>query len=239
MRYTGEKLSAGLIVKTPHVLKQTTDVKLASVNMRNGNIELDETETIYWDDNLTELDMPFIIGGGVGYQVTENLLLAMDAEYRAFSGGEVNVRDSIRLNPGEKDTEFFTTTDPQWNNVFTVRAGGEYRWHTGSTVFPLVPFRAGFSYVPIPKPNVTGEVIFDTTQAAINYEPDLRTEGTAAVGFGLGAGLHWDQIHLDFAYNYRKLDREDTKRIVESNPYFRSETSTTDHVINVTFTGFF
>jgi len=239
LRYNAEKFSAGLIVKTPHVLKQTNDVKLAAVNMRNGNMEPDNTETIYWDDNLTELDMPFVIGGGVGYKATENLLLALDVEYRSFSGGEVNVRDSIRLNPGEKDTEFFTTTDPQWNNVLTVRAGGEYLWHTGSTIFPLVPLRAGFGYVPIPTPNVTGDVQFDTTQAAIAYEPELRTESTAATSLHVGTGVHWNQIHLDFAYTNRKLDREDTKRIVESNPYFRSETSTTDHIFNVTFTGFF
>lgn len=239
LRYAGEKFSAGLIVKTPHVLKQTADVKVASVNMRNGNVEPDDTETIYWDDNLTELDMPLVVGGGIGFQATENLLLALDAEYRAFSGGEINVRDSIRLNPGEKDTEFFTTTDPQWNNVLTVRAGAEYLWHTGSTIVPLMPLRAGFSYVPIPTPNVTGDVVFDTTVAALTATPDLHTESAAATSFSLGTGMHWNQIHLDFAYTNRKLDREDTKKLVENNPYFRSETSTSDHIFNVTFTGFF
>jgi len=239
LRYAGEKFSAGLVVKSPHVLKQTADVKLASVNSRNGNVEPDNTETIFWDDNVTELDMPFVIGGGVGYKVTENLLLALDAEYRAFGGSEINVRDSIRLNPGEKDTEFFTTTDPQWNNVLTVRGGVEYMWHTGSSLFPLVPLRSGFSYAPIPTPNVTGDVVFDTTAASILAEPDLFTESTASTSFSLGSGLWWDQIHLDVAYTNRKLDREDTKRLVADDPYFRSETSTTDHIFNLTFTGFF
>ncbi|MCP4685547.1 MAG: hypothetical protein GY867_08855 [bacterium] len=240
LRYTGEKFSAGLVVKTPHALKQTNDSKLASVNSRNGNVEPDDTETIFWDDNVTELDMPFVIGGGVGYQVTEKLLLALDAEYRAFSGSEINVRDSIRLNPGEKDTEFFTSSDPQWNNVLTIRAGAEYLWHTGSATFPLVPLRAGFGYVPIPSPNVTGDdIVFDTTAAAILAEPDLYTESAAMTNISLGTGLHWDQIHLDFAYTNRSLDREDTKRLVQNNPYFQSETSTTDHIFNVTFTGFF
>ncbi len=239
LRYTGDKFSAGLVVKTPHVLKQTTDVTLASVNTRNGNVEPMNTITLYFDDALTELDMPLVVGGGVGFQANENLLLALDAEYRAFSGGEINVRDSIRLNPGEKDTEYFTTNDPQWNNVLTIRGGAEYTWHTGSTVFPMVPLRAGLSYVPLPTPNIVGDVVFDTTAAAAAAIPDLRTETASSMSLSAGMGLHWDQIHLDFAYTNRKLDREETKKLVVDNPYFNSETSTTDHIFNLTFTGFF
>lgn len=239
LRYAQDKISAGLIIKTPHLLKQTMDDKVASINMRNGNIETDNTETVYFDDNLTEMDMPLVIGGGIGYHVKENLLLAIDAEYRAFGNSKINVRDSITLNPGEKDTEYFTTTDPHWNNVFTIRGGGEYLWQTGSTLFPTVPLRAGFAYVPIPAPNITGDYVFDTTQAAIATEPDLRTESAAATSFALGAGVYYDQIHLDFAYTHRTLTRESIKRIVQNNPYFRSETSNADNFFNVTFTGFF
>jgi long-chain fatty acid transport protein len=220
LRYGGERFSAGLVIKAPHALKQTRDRTLNMRMTMNGLETTEGTETFHFDDELTELDQPLVVAAGVGYRLTEKLLVAADAEYRAFSSGEVRVRDSLRLVPGDRDTEFYTVIDPNWNDVLAFRTGAEYLWHTGSTILPVVPVRAGFGYTPIPEPDI---MKLDNDGA--------ETASTAITSFSFGTGARWEQIHLDFAYVISSLDRED--QILDYS------SSNDNHTFSMMFTGYF
>jgi len=224
-RYASERLSAGLILKTPHTLKESIDVLSETRGYANG-IEMQGVgATIHRDDNIMELDQPMILGAGIGYNVTENLLLAFDVEYRPYEGGMINRRDSLQLVPGGTDIEFFTEYDPFWDNSWAFRMGTEYVWETGGQLFPTVPLRAGFGYVQLPVSNVNGYTVNDL----LNVVPVTST--TSVTKWSLGAGVRWAQIDLDFAYEKSTGDLE--------NSVFMQKWSTDNSAFSVMFTGYF
>jgi hypothetical protein len=183
---------------------------------------------IHNDDNVVELDQPLMIGAGVGYKALENLLLAADIEYRGYGGGQVAVRDSLRLVPGGTDEEFFTEYDPYWNNAWEFRVGGEYLWETGSRMFPTVPVRAGFGYIQIPTPNVDGGG-FEIQNDQIVFVP--TTSQASMTRWSLGAGVRWAQIHLDMAWVNTSFER--------NNDFWAQESTVDNSALTFTFTGYF
>lgn len=219
----GERLDAGLIVRTPFAMSIKTGRSVYIVQKQGG---IDEGElslvfdyTEYYDDLLAKYDMPLMVGAGVAYRASENLLLAADAEYRHFSGGKINLRDSLRIDPGGHNEEYFTKVDPKWNNVFSVRMGGEYLRETG---IGLIPIRAGLGYVPVPSPDID---ISGGTSTVVSYD------------FSLGTGIHWSQIHLDWAYTFTTSERASNVNIY-GLPFFE-EQKNRNHHFNFTFTGYF
>ncbi len=219
----GERLDAGLIVRTPFAMSIMTGRSVYFVQKQGG---IDEGkllpvigDTVYFDDLLAKYDMPLMVGAGVAYQVSENLLLAADAEYRHFSGGKIHLRDSLRIDPGGHNEEYFTEFNPKWNNVFAVRLGGEYLHQTG---IGLIPIRAGLGYVPVPAPD---EDITGDTSTVVNYS------------LSLGSGIHWSQIHLDWAYTFTTSERASNVDIY-GLPFFE-EQKNRNHHFNFTFTGYF
>jgi hypothetical protein len=225
--YEGPRLSAGLVFSTPHKLIQTIDRIDSTAQYSNGKLDPYEgTETSYIDNVLVEVEQPMVIGGGVGFRVTPNLLWALDLEYRPYSGKELRLRDSLRLNPGGTDVEYYSTFETTWNNTFAIRTGAEYVWMTGRTLVPAVPIRAGFGYIQVPSASVDDN--FNTMMAA-------KTE------LSVGAGVHWQQIHLDFAYLHSSLTWETTGLavVVSDVEVLDTELASTNNRFKVTFTGFF
>jgi len=230
LKYTTEKLSGGLVVKTPHTLKESVDVLNVTKAYVNSVEATGVGATTHSDDNIVEIDQPLVIGGGLGFNVTENWLLAADCEYRAFAGGMINRRDSLQLVPGGTNVEFFTEVDPYWNNAWAIRLGTEYNWRTGSHLFPTVPIRAGFGYIQIPVGNVVG---LGEPSGSFRDIPLFEpvTEQASMMRWSLGTGIHWGQIHLDAAFEKYSLDLENIVR--------EQETSTDNSTFNFTFTGYF
>ncbi|MEW6412222.1 MAG: hypothetical protein AB1483_07090 [Candidatus Zixiibacteriota bacterium] len=187
-KFNGEKLAAALVVKTPFKLKVKYDRLVYSIHIFNG-LPLDsETDTVYYMDNLIKCDMPWMVASGFALRLRENWLLAADAEFRAFKGGKINIRDDITINPSGENLETYIEYDPRWNNVFTVRVGSEY---LKSTKFGTIPIRLGIGYQPVPEPN------YDSVGKA------SKANGYLAA---LGSGIHWEQIHLDIAYSVSTID---------------------------------
>ena len=220
----GEKLDVGLVVRTPFAMNINTGRSIYSVvrwgDLANGGMLLPiEGDTIFYDDLLAKYDMPLMVGVGVAYRASENLLLAADAEYRHFSGGKIDLRDSLRIDPGGHNEEYFTKVDPKWNNVFAVRLGGEYLRETG---IGLIPIRAGLGYVPVPVPD---EDLAGDKSTSVDYD------------FSLGTGIHWSQIHLDWAYTFTTSERAGNVDLY-GLPYFE-EQKNRNHHFNFTFTGYF
>ncbi len=216
LKLHAEKLDAGLIVRTPFSLNVKTGRSIYVINRRGAPIsgvqlQVIYGDTSYYDNLLSKYEIPLMIGAGIAYHSAENLLFALDMEFRHFSGAKIDARDSLFIDPGGKNREFFTEKDPGWNNVFTVRMGGEYLYQTKAGVIPV---RAGFGYVPLPAPN-------------IDSAGDTST--TAGYTLSLGTGIHWNQIHLDWAYTYAASKWE--AGIFEQKSH--------NHHFNFTFTGYF
>ncbi len=213
LKYTTDRFSGGIILKTPFALKETTDELIDVRGYANGTEDGNAAAKIHSDRNIVELDQPMIIGVGAGFKAKENLLFAVDVEYRPYEGGMVNVRDSLELVPGGTDIEYFTIGDPYWNNAWTIRAGSEYVWETGNRLFPTIPLRIGYGWAELPAPNIVVEPTTPIVDSYVDTEgnplidPALTADWGVAVStmasttkWSLGAGIRWAQIDLDFAY---------------------------------------
>jgi hypothetical protein len=216
LKLHADKLDAGLIVRTPFSLNVKTGRSIYEIVRQGAPIpsaqfQVIGSDTTYYDNLLAKYDMPLMLAAGIAYRPAEDFLLAVDMEYRAFSGSKVNSRYLLEIDPGGKNTEYFDKIDPEWNNVFTVRFGGEYLRQTD---VGTIPVRAGFGYVPLPAPNV-----------------DLLGGTSTAAGYtlSLGTGIHWNQIHLDWAYTFAAAKRE----------VGNFEQKSHNHHFNFTFTGYF
>ncbi|RME19271.1 MAG: hypothetical protein D6800_14470, partial [Candidatus Zixiibacteriota bacterium] len=198
LRYVAEKLQLGFTVQSPYTLKLETDRKTTHVREFNGLPDPGDSGLVFSDNRVVEIDMPVMVGAGFGYQATEHLLIAGDAEYRAYGSSDGRIRTRFAIVPGAKDIEEFADTTLGWDNVFTFRLGGEYLWQTGSEIVPEVPLRAGFAYIPFPEKNLRLQGSGPTAK--------LVRESVNAVRFTLGTGAHWGQIHLDAAWSFLRYD---------------------------------
>lgn len=219
-KYTAEKLVAGLIIKTPHTLRQTTDTKLGTILLANGIEQAGSGSVVHFDDNVVELDQPLVLGIGLGYNVLENLLMSADFEYRSYGGGMVNFRDLLELVPGGTNVEYYTEYDPHWNSTMAFRFGSEYVWHTGGRLFPTVPLRVGLGFIQVPEPDVEINTI-----GFPGYSTATMTR------WSIGMGLRWEQIHLDVSYARTSLDQD--------NVFWLQRSTSDNGILNLTFTGYF
>jgi hypothetical protein len=227
-QYEADRWKTGLIIKTPHTMKQTMDQFVDHRSLANGSQITGSAVGIHNDDNVTELDQPMTIGLGVSFDVKKNAMIAADIEYRAFGGSQIHVRDSLTLVPGGTDIEYFTDYDSYWNDVWALRAGGEYVWETGNEIVPAVPIRAGVGYTQIPEPNVDGGG-FEVQNGELVFVPTTST--AAMTSWSVGTGMQWAQIHLDMAMVWSTYDRSDD--------YLLQKWSVDNTAFSVTFTGFF
>ena len=231
-KYNGDKVDIGLIARLPLSALNVETGRTISTIVKQGNPEVGQpltvvTDTTYFDDLLAKYKLPLMIGAGVGFRPSENLLLAFDAEFRRFSGLKIDMRDSLRIDPGGKNEEFFTEFDPEWKNVFAVRAGVEYLYGTG---IGTIPIRAGLGYVPLPGPSYD---ILGNSSTTVSY---IASTGT---------GIHWSQIHFDWAYTYTatnwdfplaeyRFGEEQGMDILGI-----AELKNRNHHVNFSFTGYF
>ena len=212
-KYNGDKLDAGLTIRTPFELSEKRQQAIFLVTKLNNLISDPRTDTTFYGDILYKYEMPMMLGVGFGYHMTENLLVAADFEYRPFSGKKVKYRVSQTINPGGSNLEEFIIIDPQWNNVFSIRVGSEYLKETS---YGIIPIRFGLGYIPIPDPSVS---LLGEMSTVVNY----NVSG--------GTGIHWEQIKFDVAYSFTKADRE--------FGLLNGEYNYKNHHLDFTFTGVF
>jgi long-subunit fatty acid transport protein len=229
-KYNGDKWNAGLLVQTPFTLvanREVDSVRITTTRGTDGEFRVDaaKTDTLYRIDEKTKYEIPLRFGLGTSYKPSEKWLLAADLEYQPFSGKQVLVLDSLYLDPGGDNEEFFTEIDPNWNNVLKLRFGAEY---LAEADFGTIPLRFGFGYNPLPAPSI---------------DENQETSTSVDMNFSLGAGLHWEHIYLDFAYTYSSMDRE----VYRVGQQFENQTDypvtgtieNRHHQIQFAFTGYF
>jgi len=239
---TAGKFNYGAVLKSGFDLNIKGGLTFSDSVLYNGQAQSDATITIFADNQLIKLSIPWEVAGGVAYKATENLLLAADVEYRPYQGKMVGRRDSTRIRSGTNNEEFFTPIDPGWFNCVGVRTGVEYLWHTGGKLAPIVPLRCGVGYTQVPGAS------FDTIPGLSLLPPDsvmarTPTSSTAQLSLSAGAGIYWSQIHLDVAYSYTSLNRNVLSAFFVSQYLLPvvsyGELKTRNHNLSLTFTGYF
>lgn len=225
---TAGKFSYGAVIKSGFSLNIKGGLTFSDSILYNRRTQSDLTYTIFADNQLIKLSIPWVLAGGAAFKPTENLLLAADLEYRPYSGKTVDRRDSTRIRSGQDNEEFFTSINPGWFNCLGIRTGMEYLWHTGRKLAPTVPLRCGLGYTQVPAPS---------------YDRSGGTESSAQFNLSAGAGVYWSQVHLDVAYSFTSLNRKVLSAFFVSR-YFPpvisyGELKTRNHNLSMTFTGYF
>ncbi len=231
LKYNGDALSAGLLIRTPLALGTETEQTEISIITVNG-LDVDSPPTKLTPKirpPLTKYELPLMIGAGLAYQATEQLLVALDLEYRGYANTNVKLRDELVFNASGNASEFFTVMSADtvsalnWQNVMIVRLGAEY---LKETKFGTIPIRGGFGYVPVP----AGDFTSGATTASV----------TASYNFSFGSGIPWEQINLDFAYTYTKRDRiAPVSNDLFTDVNLLSEYKFKNHHFSLSFTGYF
>jgi len=231
-KLTKENFALGVVIRTPFELKATRTTKIEDstfLRFGEGNFGEIQSNVFYLVNEATKYKLPFRIGAGFSYQVSERFMWALDAEYQGFAGGSILMLDSIVLDPGGENQEFFREIDPAWSNVVTIRTGVEYVYPTG---IGNIPLRAGFGYIPKPGPSVK---LDDRWQSSYSTVTEKQ--------FSLGIGLHWSQIKLDWSYSYSKAER-DVASLAGFGTWLgvtalEGDMETVNHRFGMSFTGHF
>ncbi|MCK4372146.1 MAG: outer membrane protein transport protein [candidate division Zixibacteria bacterium] len=234
LKKIGERFSAGLVLRTPFSLNLKTGSSIYQVKSINGLPQEEDTDTTFIDNQLTKYTLPLTIGAGLALNVGDDAVITADAEYRGYGSTKFKRRDSLRIDPAGNNEEYFTDIDPEWNNIFSMRFGSEYRINSS---IGMIPLRAGMGMVAIPWPNRSESksphgnfnfphLIFMPFVKALNKD-DTPIRST----YSLGSGIHWSQIKLDWAYTYSTVYRNWGETVVEAKMR--------DHHFGFTFTGVF
>jgi len=235
-KYHGDKWDAGLLVQTPFTLVANREFEIVNITRARGwdptynqfgeyRVVTEATDTLYVIDQKTKYEIPIRLGLGLAFKPSEKWLFAADFDYQPFSGQKVLNRDRLIIDPGGNNEEFFSEIDPEWNSVFRIRTGAEYLLESS---FAKIPLRFGFGYNPMPAPSIDDD--------------GEGTSSTIDLSFSLGAGLHWEQIYLDWAYTYSAMDRDiyTFGAFENGNIYPVSGTiENRHHHIQFAFTGYF
>ena len=230
--YTGDNLRAGLVLKTPFNLEGEADSTTVWLSTKNGlpyltggsdvyvdgldtvSLHMFYTETAYVDDMTSQLEMPFIIGAGLAYNVRDNWLMSADVEYRAFHGKQIKLLDSLYLSADGDRTEFYTPFDPNWSDVWQFRLGTEYVFNAP---FAQIPVRVGYRNEEFPEGSIRDvSIVYEgqkgpganNDSTRIFYRFDYDQNKVVGHSLALGFGFHFTQIMLDFAYTYSTYEQE-------------------------------
>jgi long-subunit fatty acid transport protein len=251
LMFNNDVLRAGLVIRTPFVLHGESDntiFRQATLNgvpvivdmFNNPHYTIYHSDTTYIDDIAFKMEMPLMVGFGLGYNISEKWLMAGDVEYRGFDGKIVEILENRRLTASGDAIEIFSPLEPNWTNIWQFRFGTEYLFDT-----PIgeVPLRMGFRTEAYPQGDISSFDIIYTDEDDITsdsttvfysntFDADSKTTGYS---ISFGSGIHWSQIILDFAYTMSVYDQN----IYRTTDILRAVNDWKNHHINLTFTGYF
>lgn len=177
--WKNDKIGIGLSVRGPAKIKLSGTYD--SKQMGEHDIEM-------------EFNLPTNILFGIGYKVTPNLTLGVDAEYSMWSALDIfktTIKD-VTTPLGTADIEQEDTLDFQ--NIFKVKIGGEYILKNGIAL----RFGAAYDKYAIP----------DESLDPVNIDVDKYV-----VFSGLGYTMNKVQLNLSFLYAMGQ-EREVTEEVV-------------------------
>lgn len=204
--YKGEKFSFGLNWRGGFKIKYEGDLELDTSNIPIPGFPTE-------GDASTAFNFPHILGAGIAFDLSENLILSADVHYVLWSCYDKFV---VEIDvPGFEDKE----VEEKWEDSFVIRGGFQY---TLSESFAL---RAGILYDQTPQPIETMDPIL----------PDANRWAFTG-GFGYKSG----NFVLDVAYqlelfNDRTCPNRDIYLIPGLINLGEGTYSTTAHLIGISF----
>jgi long-subunit fatty acid transport protein len=231
--FQANQFTVGARVLTPFKLEETHDTRSAeAVYQRTPDSLLLITEISVLNEHVSQLEMPLQLGLGVTYRPQENLILAVDYEYKGFSNSKFYAQEDL-FDPKSD----LVPVDPEWNDVHQIRFGMEYQIGTGWGVLPV---RAGFRTEPQPyfhRVNAQ-ENLFDVPPSTVAWEGGDQVVGQV---YSLGAGVEWEQIRVDLTWEYSSNTRYTDGYVVNSflKPQFIESRENQTQRLLLGFTGFF
>ncbi|RKX17053.1 MAG: hypothetical protein DRP51_11495, partial [Candidatus Zixiibacteriota bacterium] len=253
--YTSGKFRSGLTLRTPFILKATSDSTLFMESTKNGlpfdTIGTFNSDTVYIDNMTSKIEMPIMLGLGMAYNISDNWLVSGDIEYRGFEGKKVENLDSLLLtSTGDRD-EFYSSADdtPNWSNVIQLRLGTEYLF---DTKFGEIPLRFGARTEVFPSGNISdytityegensstgsqesdGSTILDDNRR-VTYAFIYDTDKVTGYSVAAGTGIHWENILLDVALTYTTY-----KQNIYHDGGLKSKNTWKNYHVNFGFIGYF
>lgn len=210
--YRTERWTAGMVFTPSWTLTQNFDYVGRRVSYTHDTPSQPLGIVPGPDGTNWEIQIPWTVGLGGSYHVSENLMVAADYQFRAFKReGEIRYES----DPVTPESPFETQQD-KFYNLHQVRLGAEYIMETSWGVIPL---RLGVRNDPMLIGDQNGVLAVYDQRAGYQGDDPARVRDltprddyflplTYAGGIGdqinpitftLGSGLHWSQIHLDFA----------------------------------------
>lgn len=177
-------LKIGVSLKTPFTLTGT-----GSFTSTDNNFFSTGTTTSQSDVSEV-VEMPLMLGFGLSYNVSENLILSMDYEIRSYGDKTSTTTQTPTNPPGNPSTSPAEPISQSKNGLNQFRIGGEYLVIMDNGVIPL---RVGFRTVPTVFADLAYDPVNDT------YVP--TTTQVSGSGFSLGSGFISDAFAFDVTYN--------------------------------------
>ncbi|MBI5868874.1 MAG: hypothetical protein HZB43_11425 [candidate division Zixibacteria bacterium] len=153
------------------------------------------------------ITIPYTVGLGGTYRLTDNVTLAADYQFRPFKR---EGSYQFQIDPHAPDSAY-ETMQTDWYNLQQVRLGVEYM---RETKYGIIPLRMGVRNEPMLIGNTSGaRVTFDERsdpakgELRSTYFIPITTpgsEGDQIMGWtlALGSGIHWSQVHLDLSLEF-------------------------------------
>jgi len=210
--YNTDRWTAGMIFEPGWTLTQNLDYVGKRVQYTHDTPSQPLGIVPGPDGTNWEIQIPWSVGLGGSYRISENLLVAADYQFRAFKReGEIRYES----DPVTPDSPFESQPD-KFYNLHQVRLGAEYIMETS---WGVIPFRLGVRNDPLLIGDESGVVsVYDQRAGYQGPDPARQRDLTPRddyfipityaggidsqidpITFTLGSGLHWSQVHLDFA----------------------------------------
>ncbi|MEW5702795.1 MAG: hypothetical protein AB1792_11285 [Candidatus Zixiibacteriota bacterium] len=220
--YRAPRWSVGAVFSPNWTLEERVDFQTQRIGTHNQIPYPSPPILAPLKGTVNEIDIPYTIGLGGSYKVSERLLLAADYQLRAFGRNSFKSADStsgyrVQLEPAEPGTPL-EAQPVKWFNLHQIRLGMEYRYQTR---YGLVPLRLGLRNEPmLLGDNTNAYVLLDqrldqrTTAEFPYYRPlsDPTTTGSQVRGWTLaiGSGIQWSQVRLDLALEWTGFTYHET-----------------------------
>jgi long-chain fatty acid transport protein len=238
--YKMEKYSAGAVVHTPFTIKHNSDSKREQILIRNGLRDDNISGAIFVDDSLTKQDLPLTVALGFAFFPTEKLTVTMDMNYQNYKPVKLYTLDSFNIDASGERTDSYSEHELQWNNTVGIGGGMEYMM---DSKFGRIPLRCGFRFDQWPQPKdrfSDSEIILDEDEEFVGVRTINSYSGRqSSVAFGLGSGIHWSQVELDFAWRYQTGVKWNFIGRIEGFEDDSYEWERKEHEFKVTFIGHF
>ncbi|GAB4316780.1 MAG: hypothetical protein Kow0074_04930 [Candidatus Zixiibacteriota bacterium] len=217
--YRADRWSAGLTFTPGWTLTQNLDYLGTRTDIVN-RVRSQPLGIVPGPDGTDrEIQMPYSVGLGGAYYISDNVMVAADYQFSAFKReGEYRFQD----DPVHPDAPMQTEVN-SWYNLHQIRLGMEYMREYD---WGVVPIRVGVRNDPRLIGDQSGVIAtFDQRAGQVDrrnektprddYFLPITTSGTSgdqiqAITFSFGSGVHWSQIHLDFALEFMGFSYDET-----------------------------